>query len=575
MGAGERRWWWVALVVGSGLDCMSTGNQVGAVGPDVDGHVAINELMALNVLTATDGGGARAPWIELYNPTDVNIPLDGYALTDDTARPHKAPLPRGSTIAAHGYLVLWCDGVPGNGAGHVGVELNPAGGSLALARPDGSFIQQLTYGAGEVDMSAAREPDGSATWAIEWAVSPGAANPSSGTGDSGGADGGAAAAAASPTTPAAGTPEMVPAAGDQSDRILGYDLVPELGLTIADADIASLRAQPETWVQAQLVYAGRSYGPVGVNLRGTRSFQPIDGKAGFRVNITKFVKDARFFGLEELTINNMTTDYSMMHERLAYWTARQVGGLPGLRSNHALLTVNGTPYGLYANVETPKPTFLARWFTNATGSMFSIHYADFATQFLSGFLLQSGPDDLTLINGTTTALTMSSPDAAMAAAAQYVDMDEFTRYWAWCAVVAQFSSKWPYAADGEPVGNDAGLYADPTTNRLWFIPEGTDDAFYDASYDFLITNSVLTSTCQKSPACLQKFTAQAWDIIAKLEQVDWLSEFDRVAAQTAPYTMMDTRKPYSDADVAMYRQQMRYFISGREATVAKWAPPPP
>jgi hypothetical protein len=39
--------------------------------------------------------------------------------------------------------------------------------------------------------------------------------------------------------------------------------------------------------------------------------------------------------------------------------------------------------------------------------------------------------------------------------------------------------------------------------------------------------------------------------------------------------MMDTRKPYSDADVAMYRQQMRWFISGREATLARWAPPPP
>jgi hypothetical protein len=549
----------VVVVTWGGLACGGTSGGA-RVGAEIDGQLAINEIMPLNVLTATDSNGTAAPWIELYNPTDVAVSLDGYALTDDTSAPRKAPLPSGTKVAAHGYVVLWCDGLPGGGPGHVGVQLNPSGGSLALARPDGSFIQQLTYGAAEVDMSAAREPDGAASWVVEWAVSPGAANPAGG------------ATAATAPAPSAGV-ETVPAAGDQSENILGYDLVPQIELDIPDDGIASLRAQPSTWVQAQLKYAGRSYGPVGVNLRGTRSFQTIDGKAGFRVNIAKYVKDARFFGLKELTLNNMTTDLSMMHERLAYWAVRQAGGLPGLRSNHALVTVNGQPYGLYANVETPKEQFLARWFTNPTGPMFSIHYADFTSQFLAGFEPQAGPDDMTMILGTTNALTLSPPDAAMMAASQFIDEHELTRYWAACVVIGQFSSKWPYAADGEQVGNDAGLYADPTTQRLWFIPEGTDDTFYSATFDFRKTNSLLTNTCEKSPSCYQDFTTQMWEILGTLEQVDWVAEHDRVAAQTAPYISMDTRKPYSDADVASYRDQMRYFMTGRRQTLAAFVPP--
>src|SRR5262249_50535028 len=149
------------------------------------------------------------------------------------------------------------------------------------------------------------------------------------------------------------------------ERILGYDVVPVFELQIGPDGIDSLRAQPAQWVQATLVYDGRAYGPVGVNLKGTASFEPIDAKAAFRVNIDKFVKGARFFGQKEFLLNNMTPDLSMMHERIAYWAARQAGGVPASRSNHALLTVNGQLYGLYANVEEPKDQLMARFFNDS------------------------------------------------------------------------------------------------------------------------------------------------------------------------------------------------------------------
>ena len=185
-------------------------------GPDV--HVTINELMAKNALTVqADGNGLASSWVELYSDAEQEIPLAGYALTDDFANPGKGPIGEGVVLPPHGRVVLWLDGDTAAGPTHVAATLLKIGGTLGLARPDGSFVARVSYGAQEVDFSAAREPDGSDHWAIEWHPTPGAPN-ATGTGQPMG-----------PSAPDA-PPEAVPAAGDLTETILGFDRMPELAL---------------------------------------------------------------------------------------------------------------------------------------------------------------------------------------------------------------------------------------------------------------------------------------------------------------------------------------------------------
>jgi hypothetical protein len=470
-------------------------------------------------------------------------------------------LPAGATLSAGGHLVLWCDGNPSAGWNHLAFTLNAAGGALGLARPDGSFIDKVVYGAQAVDLSAAREPDGSDKWVTEWNVTVGSANP-----DAGGhpvAVKGLSAA-----------PEQAPAAGDLTEEIHGYDLIPAFDLKISDAGVASLAAQPDLWVQATLGFRGRDYGPVGVNLKGHSSFEPIQQKPGFRVSVNKFVKGARFFGIKEFLLNNLATDGSMMHERLAYWIARQVGGVPASRCNHAVVRLNGSPLGLYANVEEPKQPLMARFFADATGPVYTIDYADFQKAYLSTFVLQDGVDDLSRIVGLTDALALQPIDAAMTAAAQYANLHEFARYWALMVLTGHWGG-WPYAPDPEPVGANAGIYLDPSTKQLYFIPEGINDAFATADFDFIKNaKSVLARSCALSASCYGDFAAQLMELMNQAEQLDWASEHDRIAAQIAPFTVLDHRKPYTDADVAMFQTQMRYFLTGRRSFLAKYLSPP-
>lgn len=527
------------------------------VDPTGDANLSINEIMSLNVLTTTDENGAASPWIEIYNPTGQDIDLTGYALTDDFNSPRKAVFPAGVVAKANGTLLLWADQNPAAGATHVNLLLPAAGGSLGLARPDGSFIDRLSFGAQSVDLSAAREPDGSSNWVTEWNASPGAANPT-GMGQ--------------PLTPqAAGDPpEMIAPAGDMSDRVLGYDLQPKFELQISDANLASLRAAPTTWVQATLTFEGRAYGPIGVNLKGTSSFQPIDQKPAFRVNINKFVKGARLFGIKEFLLNNMVQDPSMIHERLAYWIGRQIGSVPTPRCNHAWVTMNGTALGLYATVEEAKGTMMGYSFSDSSGGIYTINYGDFSTKYLSNFQYQDGTDDTTLITDTMSALGQQPASGATTAAGQFVNLHEFARYWALMVLTGHWGG-WPYAPDPEPVGANVRIYADPTSKQLYFIPQGINDAYATGDFDFIATlKSKLAKDCARTPSCFQDFGGQLMEILGKAQQLDWASEAARVAAQIAPYVPMDTKKPYSDADVTMYQQQVAYFMNSRSAYVSQY-----
>ncbi|HVT09352.1 MAG TPA: CotH kinase family protein, partial [Polyangia bacterium] len=532
------------------------GAPVAGVPPEVDGRVVINEVMASNVLTVNDETGMAGDWIELFNPTTTDIPLGGYGLTDNLSAPGMAKLPAGVTLHAGEHLLIWFDGRATAGGTHVNLTLSKDGGSVGFSRPDGSYIDRVAFGAQEVDFSAAREPDASDQWVIEWHASPAAANPA-GTGQP--------VAVEDVTQP----PEQIPAAGDLSERIMGYDVIPSFSLTIGADQMASLMTAPDTYVPVTLTFDGRAYGPVGVHLKGMQSFEPIDQKPSLHINIDKFVDGASFFGLKDITLNNMHSDASMMHERIAYWVARQVGGVPASRANHAWVTINGVPYGLYANVETVKKRILSQWFTDTSGPLFSATDVDFAAPYIPMFELVTGPDDRSALNGVAAAMTLGTPDEQITAAAQYVNLDQMTRFWAFCAIVGQFDS-FPYSDPGD----DYFTYDDPTTGRLWFMPWGMDETFLSGELDIVGKLwAPIAKSCMASPSCYQKYVNQVWELLGKVETLNWVAEHDRVAAQIAPYVAMDTRRHYTDAEVAHGQSDMGFFVSERRTHITTMIPP--
>jgi hypothetical protein len=126
--------------------------------------VVINEFMANNQSTIKNSLGNYSDWIELYNPTNTSIVLDGMFLTDNVTN-LKWQFTNTTTMTPHGYLLVWADGNIRGGSLHLHFKLDKAGGVLALIAADGStVVDSITYGKQISDVSFGRTIDGGSNW---------------------------------------------------------------------------------------------------------------------------------------------------------------------------------------------------------------------------------------------------------------------------------------------------------------------------------------------------------------------------------------------------------------------------
>ena len=103
----------------------------------------ISEFMAANASTMMDRYKEYSDWIELYNPTEQDVELEGWFLTDDAAALDKWSFPAAS-LPAKGTLLVFASG-RGRGSAselHTNFKLTVEGEYLGLVRPDGSIAHE-------------------------------------------------------------------------------------------------------------------------------------------------------------------------------------------------------------------------------------------------------------------------------------------------------------------------------------------------------------------------------------------------------------------------------------------------
>jgi hypothetical protein len=117
-----------------------------------EAFVVINEFMAANINTLLDGENISSDWIEIYNPTDTTLSLDGWYLTDDDANLIKWQFPGGLEIEAGKFLIVFASDkkyeddpfnypyLDAGGYYHTNFNIDQGGEYLALVAPDGTTI---------------------------------------------------------------------------------------------------------------------------------------------------------------------------------------------------------------------------------------------------------------------------------------------------------------------------------------------------------------------------------------------------------------------------------------------------
>lgn len=129
--------------------------------------VVINEVMASNTSTAADEEGEFEDWIELYNLSNQDVDLSGYALSDNPANLRKWEFPAGIVIPANSYLIVWADEDATQGPLHASFKLSASGETLSLVDAQTYFLDNISFDQQQTDLGYARLPNGTGPFVIQ------------------------------------------------------------------------------------------------------------------------------------------------------------------------------------------------------------------------------------------------------------------------------------------------------------------------------------------------------------------------------------------------------------------------
>lgn len=238
--------------------------------------------------------------------------------------------------------------------------------------------------------------------------------------------------------------------------------------------------------RAELEFDGKPLGAVAVRFKGNSSFNFARNslKRSLKLDFNDLEKGRTFFGLAKLNLNNNAMDPSQLREALAYDIFRQ-GDVPAGRTAFAkvFITVPGKHdracAGLYTVVEQVDERFLKARFGVKGGLLLKperVPGLPFLGNEWSAYTNRVQPkttataDDAGRFIEFVRFLNTADNARFEAAAGEFLDVDEFLRFLALQALLANLDS--PLLT-----GHNYYLWLHPKTRRFVWIPWDLNEAF--------------------------------------------------------------------------------------------------
>ena len=335
--------------------------------------------------------------------------------------------------------------------------------------------------------------------------------------------------------------------------------------------VAGRQGVEYTYVHAALQIDDWTFRDVAVRYKGNGSYlratRAGGDKISLKVDLNKFVKGQELAGITTINFQNNITDAGWMNEVLAYRLYRDAGALaPRTTYAQVYLTVEGQPakryLGLFSISENVDENFAAERFGTRKGAIFKPSTSELFTDW--------GPDweaynqsydpktDLTeaqkeRVIALGRLVSKSSDEEFAAKIGEYVDLDDFARYFTVLVWIANHDSLLQN-------GQNFYTYLNPDTNRMHFIAWDQDFAFGNTRnnggwsiYSPWSGNNRFLSRVYNVPAFKEKylarmaeftdrfflperFTQQVSEIgpairpSVELEGSEWLPAFDQIVS---------------------------------------------
>ena len=256
-------------------------------------------------------------------------------------------------------------------------------------------------------------------------------------------------------------------------NLFGGDEPLRLEFQLSSASIESLRKNSRGDVTATVIEGGSVYTNVALHLKGAGgSSRSIDDKPSFTLDFGRGPGIRLFHGLRKLSFNNSVEDPSYMHETIGS-EMFHAAGLPAPRVGHAVLSLNGRSLGLFVAKEGFTEELMARFFRSPRGALYEPGPGHDVNQRLQR-RLGDGPDDQADLKAVADAALDPDLPARAKALGKVLDLDRFLSFMAMEILIGH--------RDGYCLArNNFRLYADPSSGRFTFLPQGMNQLFGNPS----------------------------------------------------------------------------------------------
>jgi spore coat protein CotH len=331
-----------------------------------------------------------------------------------------------------------------------------------------------------------------------------------------------------PTTTAAAEPKYL--SGD-SDYLFDQAELHTFELTLSDEALAELDSDPaaEEYVEGAMTFEGETLEAVGIRYKGSigaflgctsgsNPFAPSGSKTctklSMKVKINWDDSNAEFYGVRTVQLHAQNLDPSMMHERLGYWLFREMG-VPGPRSTHARVVINGDYVGVFALTEDIDGRFTRENFDDGTGNLYKEVWPfavggvpQSADALIAG--LETNEDEnpnADIMTGFTSELAAAPLDTRLDVVERWSDVDLLVRTFVVDRAIRNDDGPVHWYCFGPCAPHNFYWYEDPTERTVTLIPWDLDNAFDNLSgtgFTGSVTSiadpfGAITNDCQPFP----------------------------------------------------------------------------
>lgn len=359
------------------------------------------------------------------------------------------------------------------------------------------------------------------------------------------------------------------------------DYVMEIELTISDESYQALVQDPFTYTRVRMELLDETL-DVGVRLKGSSTYDSIQGKPSLKVQIDRYDQSAEIFGVESFNLHNLRYDPSLMAESIAYRVYREAG-VPAPRVGYAAVVINGQYKGLYSIVEQKNEEFIRMWWDGADdeGTLYEGGWScDLDFQGGSCGCMEidrEGVTETAELQALCHAATLTGDDF-YAAITERLDWKMFMHHMALDAVLAHWDS---YGGNL----NNWHLYHAPEQDKWSMSPWSTDLAFGWNPWDWTGCGSygtnpydygqgVVMQTCLMHTGCRADYELALHEMaehVASLDTSTWITE---QTALVEPYITKETQWAYNSNDFQQQVGCIQQFLLQRPDVIHNSIPAP-